>query len=56
MPELIFLFVILPRRIGQAARERGQRAFPWILAASFVAWIGLELAAGFVFGEAFGVR
>jgi uncharacterized protein YacL len=41
MIELLFLLVFLPRRMSSLARERGQSAFAWTLAA-IGAWLGAE--------------
>src|SRR6185503_8979170 len=61
MLELIFLFIILPRKIRKLAKERDRSALKWILAA-IGAWIGTELAVGlfivvllFVSSAAWGV-
>jgi hypothetical protein len=61
MLELIFLFVILPRKIRKLAKERDRSALKWGLAA-IGAWIGTELAVSvfivvllFVSSAAWGV-
>lgn len=41
MIELIFLLAFLPKRMSSLAKERGQNAFAWTLAA-IGAWLGAE--------------
>lgn len=54
MVELIFLIYVLPRRMGQLARERNRSRLLWSLAA-IAAWLGAELAVALGFGVAYGV-
>lgn len=42
MIELIFLLIVLPRRMAELARERNRSALAWGFAASG-AWIGAEI-------------
>ena len=53
MVELIFLIYVLPRRMGQLARERDRCTLRWSLAA--IAAVGAELIVGVGFGVAYGV-
>ena len=54
MVELIFLIYVLPRRMGQLARERNRSTLRWSLAA-IGAWVVAELIIGVGFGVAYGV-
>lgn len=45
MLELVFLFIILPRKIRKLAKERNRSSLKWILAA-IGAWLSAELAVG----------
>ena len=42
MLELIFLLIVVPRRMSRLARERGRSALKWSLAAIGV-WLGVEV-------------
>jgi hypothetical protein len=42
MLELIFLFIVIPRRMSRLARERNRSALKWSLAAIGV-WLGAEV-------------
>jgi hypothetical protein len=47
MLELIFLFIVIPKRMTRLARERNRSGLKWSFAAIGV-WLGAEFTAGFV--------
>jgi hypothetical protein len=49
MIELIFLLIVIPRRMTRLARERNRSALKWSLAAVGV-WLGTEVVVIFALG------
>lgn len=47
MLELIFLFIVVPKRMMRLARERNRSGLKWSLAAIGV-WLGVEFVVGIV--------
>jgi hypothetical protein len=47
MLELIFLLIVMPKRMTRLARERNRSGLKWSLAAIGV-WVGVEFVVGFV--------
>lgn len=47
MLELIFLFIVIPKRMTRLARERNRSGLKWSLAAIGV-WLGVEFVVGVV--------
>jgi hypothetical protein len=47
MLELIFLLIVIPRRMTRLARERNRSGLRWSLAAIGV-WIGIEIVVGVI--------
>ncbi len=47
MLELIFLFIVIPKRMTRLARERNRSALKWSLAAIGV-WLGVEILVSVV--------
>jgi len=47
MLELIFLFIVIPKRMTRLARERNRSGLKWTLATIGV-WLGVEFVVGFV--------
>jgi hypothetical protein len=47
MLELIFLLIVIPRRMTRLARERNRSGLKWSLAAIGV-WLGVEIVVGIV--------
>ena len=47
MLELIFLFIVIPKRMTRLARERNRSGLKWSLAAIGV-WVGVEIVVGVV--------
>lgn len=47
MLELIFLFIVIPKRMTRLARERNRSGLKWSLAAIGV-WVGVEIVVGIV--------
>ena len=47
MLELIFLFIVIPKRMTRLARERNRSGLKWSLAAIGV-WLGVEILVGIV--------
>ncbi len=47
--ELLFILIIIPYRVWRLAKERGESALKWSLAA-IGAWIGAELLIGTLVG------
>ena len=47
MLELIFLFIVIPRRMSRLARERNRSALKWSLATMGV-WVGVEFVVSFL--------
>jgi len=47
MLELIFLFIVIPKRMTRLARERNRSGLKWSLAAIGV-WLGVEIVVGIV--------
>jgi len=47
MLELIFLFIVIPKRMTRLARERNRSGLKWSLAAIGV-WLGVEIILGIV--------
>ena len=45
MLELIFLFIVIPKRMTRLARERNRSGLKWSLAAIGV-WLGVEFVVG----------
>ena len=47
MLELIFLFIVIPKRMSRLARERNRSGLKWSLA-TIGLWLGVELVVGII--------